>query len=60
MDTVRLRGLYRELGTLLSDLDPMEQLGESIRASFQITDISHVFMQSAAEVLLYSLTYQDN
>lgn len=60
MDIVRLRELYREIGTILGDFDPMEQLGESIRASFQITDISHVFMQSAAEVLLYSLTYRDN
>ncbi|MGI6497893.1 MAG: hypothetical protein ACOX0U_03540 [Oscillospiraceae bacterium] len=60
MDIVRLRDLYRDIGTLLGDFDPLEQLGESIRASFQITDAAHVFMQSAAEVLLYSLTYRDN
>jgi hypothetical protein len=60
MDIVRLRDLYRDIGTLLGDFDPMEQLGESIRASFQITDAAHVFMQSAAEVLLYNLTYRDN
>ena len=60
MDIVRLRELYREIGTLLGDFDPMEQLGESIRASFQITDAAYIFMQSATEVLLYSLTYRDN
>jgi hypothetical protein len=38
MDIVRLRELYREIGTILGDFDPVEQLGESIRASFQITD----------------------
>lgn len=60
MDIVRLRELYREIGTLLGDFDPMEQLGESIRASFQITDVAHIFMQSTLETLLYSLTYRDN
>ena len=60
MDIVRLRELCREIGTILGDFDPIEKLGESIRASFQITDAAHIFMQSAAEVLLYSLTYRDN
>lgn len=60
MDIVRLRELYREIGTILGDFDPVEQLGESIRASFQITDAAHIFIQSTAEVLLYSLTYRDN
>lgn len=60
MDIVRLRELYQEIGTLLGDFDPMERLGKSIRSSFQITDAAHIFMQSAAEVLLYSLTYRDN
>lgn len=60
VDIVRLRELYREIGILLGDFDPMEQLGESIRASFQITDATHVFMQGTVEQLLYSLTYRDN
>ncbi len=60
MDIVRLRELYREIGMILGDFDPMERLGESIRASFQISDAAHIFMQSATEVLLYSLIYRDN
>lgn len=60
MDIVRLRELYREIGMLLGDFDPMEQLGESILASFQITDAAHIFMQGTVEALLYSLTYRDN
>ena len=57
MDIVRLRELYREIGAILGDFDPMEQLGKKIRASFQITDIAHVFMQGAVEVLLYRLSH---
>jgi len=60
MDIVRLRELYREIGMLLGDFDPMEQLGESIQASFQVTDASHIYMQGTVEALLYSLTYRDN
>ena len=45
---------------LLGDFESMEELGESIRASFQITDAAHIFMQGTVEALLFSLTYRDN
>lgn len=45
---------------ILGDFDLMEQLGESIRASFQIADAAHTFMQGTVEALLFSLTYRDN
>lgn len=44
VDIIRLRELYREIGMLLGDSDPMEVLGESIRNSFQVTDAAHIFM----------------
>ena len=59
LDIVRLQELYHGIGMLLGDFEPMEQLGESIRVSFQITDYAHIFMQRTVEALLYSLTYRD-
>lgn len=59
MEIVRVRELYREIGLLLGDFDTMEQLGESIQASFQVTDPAHIFLQVTVEALLFSLTYRD-
>jgi len=60
IDIVRLRELYWEIGLLLGEFDTMDELGDSIRTSFQITDTAHIFMQGTVEALLYSLIYRDN
>ena len=60
VDVIRLKELYKEIGFLLEDFELLERLRHSIRSSFQITDVAHIFMQGTVEALLFSLTYRDN
>lgn len=60
VDIVRLRELYRTIGVILADFELLERLRHSIRASFQIADAAHMFMQGTTEALLFSLTYRDD